>query len=162
SPSWCRWFPDGQRLLYTAWDGLTQLISILHESDGTITPLVKDFVMSNSWPRLSTTVDLRYFATTHTSQQHPYDVWFGEIINENPSPDINLQQLTRLNPLAEETFALSPGERISYPGADGWRINALFTLPFEYKSNAPPPLVVYVHGGPSWAWLDDFGSTWTQ
>ncbi|TMD49129.1 MAG: hypothetical protein E6I93_12730, partial [Chloroflexi bacterium] len=24
SPSWCRWFPDGQQLLFTAWNGLTQ------------------------------------------------------------------------------------------------------------------------------------------
>jgi dipeptidyl aminopeptidase/acylaminoacyl peptidase len=162
SPVWCRWFPDGQRLLYTAWDGVTQQIGILHENEGTITPLVKDFVMSNSWPRLSTTADVRHFATTHTTQQHPYDVWFGEIINGNANLDINLRRLTRLNPIAEETFALSPSERISYPGADGWRIDALFTLPLEHKNDTPPPLVVFVHGGPSWAWLDDFGSIWTQ
>ena len=162
SPAWCRWFPDGQRMLYTAWDGLTQQIGILNESDGTITPLVKDFVMSNFWPCLSTTSDLHRFATTHTTQQHPYDVWFGEMSDGDTSTDINLKQLTRLNPIAEETFALAPSERISYPSSDGWRIDALFTLPLEYKSNTPPPLFVFVHGGPSWAWLDDIGSTWTQ
>ncbi len=162
SPACCRWFPDGQRLLYTAWDGLTQQIGILNESDGTITTLVKDFVMSTFWPRLSTTADVRRFATTHTTQQHPYDVWFGEIIDGNASVDIKLKRLTRLNPIAEETFALSSSERISYPSSDGWRIDALFTPAFEYKSDTPPPLVVYVHGGPSWAWLDDIGSTWTQ
>ena len=162
SPAWCRWFPDGQRMLYTGWDGLTQQIGILNESDGTITPLIKDFVMSNFWPRLSTTADLRGFATTHTTQQHPYDVWFGEIIDGDASTDIKLKRLTRLNPIAEETFALSSSERISYTSSDGWRIDALFTLPFEYTSDTPPPLVVYVHGGPSWAYLDDFGSTWTQ
>ena len=162
SPAWCRWFPDGQRMLYTGWDGLTQQIGILNESDGTITSLIKDFVMSNFWPRLSTTADLRGFATTHTTQQHPYDVWFGEIIDGDTSTDIKLKRLTRLNPIAEETFALSSSERISYASSDGWRIDALFTLPFEYTSDTPPPLVVYVHGGPSWAYLDDFGSTWTQ
>ncbi len=162
SPAWCRWFPDGQRLLYTAWDGLTQQIGILNESDGTITPLVKDFVMSNFWPRLTTTADLRCFATTHTTQQHPYDVWFGEMSDGDARADINLKQLTRLNSIAEETFALSPGERISYPSSDGWRIDALFTLPIEHNSDTLPPLFVFVHGGPSWAWLDDFGSTWTQ
>jgi len=162
SPAWCRWFPDGKRLLYTAWDGLTQQIGILNESDGTITPLVRDFVMSNFWPSLSTTADLRCFATTHTTQQHPYDVWFGEMSDGDAITDINLKQLTRLNPIAEETFALSPGERISYPGSDGWRIDALFTLPFKHKSDTPPPLFVFVHGGPSWAWLDDIGSIWTQ
>jgi dipeptidyl aminopeptidase/acylaminoacyl peptidase len=162
SPAWCRWLPDGQRLLYTGWDGMTQQIGILDESNGTITPLVKDFVMSNFWPCLSTTADLRCFATTHSRQQHPYDVWFGEINAEDASVDVNLKRLTRHNPIAEERFALSPSERISYTSADGWRIDALFTLPFEHKSDTPPPLVVYVHGGPSWAWLDDFGSNWTQ
>jgi dipeptidyl aminopeptidase/acylaminoacyl peptidase len=162
SPAWCRWFPDGQRLLYTGWDGVTHRIGILNESDGTITPLVKDFVMPNFWPRLSTTADLRCFATTHATQQHPSDMWFGEIITGNASADINLKRLTRLNPIAEETFALSPSERISYPSVDGWRIDALFTPPLEQKSDTPPPLVVYVHGGPSGAWLDDFGSNWTD
>ncbi|HXZ05091.1 MAG TPA: hypothetical protein VEH81_09670, partial [Ktedonobacteraceae bacterium] len=79
SPAWCRWFPNGQRMLYTAWDGMTQQVGILHESNGTTTPPLKDFVMSNFWPRLSTSSDLRRFATTHSSQQHPYDVWFGEV-----------------------------------------------------------------------------------
>ncbi len=162
SPAWCRWFPDGQQLLYTGWDGLTQQIGILNERDGTIKPLVKDFMMDVFWPHLSTTSDLRCFATTHASEQHPYDVWFGEIINGDASVDINLKRLTRHNPIAEETFALSSSERISYPSSDGWRIDALFTPPFEHKSATLPPLFVYVHGGPSWAWLDDFGSNWTQ
>jgi len=35
-------------------------------------------------------------------------------------------------------------------------------LPIEHNSDTLPPLFVFVHGGPSWAWLDDFGSTWTQ
>jgi dipeptidyl aminopeptidase/acylaminoacyl peptidase len=163
SPSWCRWFPDGQRLLYAGWDGVTQQIGILNENDGTITPLVKDFAMEIFWPHLSTTSDLRCFATTHTDQQHPLDVWFGEItMNGNANPDAALKHLTRLNPIAEETFALAPSERINYQSVDSWRIDALFTPPLERKSDTPPPLVVNVHGGPSWAWLDDFGSLWTQ
>jgi dipeptidyl aminopeptidase/acylaminoacyl peptidase len=163
SPAWCCWFPDGQRMLYSAWDGVTQHIGMLDEHDGTITPLVKDFVMNTFWPRLSTTADVRYFATTHTSQQHPFDVWFGQLKSEHTSIDIELNRLTRHNPIAEETFAISPAERISYPASDGWRIDALFTLPLEHKSETPPPLFVYVHGGPSWAWLDDFGNMgWTQ
>ncbi len=162
SPAWCRWFPDGKRLLYTGWTGVTQQIGILDVSNGAITPLVQDFVMDTFWPHLSTTADLRCFATTHVSQQHPYDVWFGEMNGEDANNGINLKRLTRMNPLAEETFALSPCERISYLASDGWRIEALFTLPLEQNSDSPPPLFVFVHGGPSWAWLDDFGSTWTQ
>ncbi|HYX48601.1 MAG TPA: S9 family peptidase, partial [Ktedonobacteraceae bacterium] len=139
-----------------------QQIGILNESDGTVTPIVNGFVMDTFWPHLSTTVNVHYFATTHANQQHPFDVWFGEIIDGDASIDINLKRLTNMNPIAVETFALSPSERISYSASDGWRIDALFTLPFERKNETPPPLFVFVHGGPSWAWLDDFGSTWTQ
>ncbi len=163
SPSWCRWLPDGQRLLYVGWDGVTQRIGMLNENDGIITPLVKDFVMDNYWPHLSTTPDLRCFATTHSDQQHPPDVWFGEFKWQGDSAaDIALKRLSRLNPIAEETFALAPSERIRYESVDGWQIDALFTPPLVRPGNAPPPLVVYVHGGPSWAFLDDFGSQWTQ
>ncbi|HEY1351123.1 MAG TPA: hypothetical protein VGF67_16005, partial [Ktedonobacteraceae bacterium] len=34
SLSWCRCFPDGKRLLYAAWSGVTHHIGILHEHDG--------------------------------------------------------------------------------------------------------------------------------
>jgi dipeptidyl aminopeptidase/acylaminoacyl peptidase len=163
SPGWCQWFPDGRRLLYAGWDGMTQQIGILDENDGTVTPLARDFVMDVAWPHLSTTPDLHCFATTHADQRHPYDVWFGEIVRTGEAVTaISWKRLSRLNPLAEETFALAPSERISYESVDGWRIDALFTPPAVRKSETPPPLVVNVHGGPSWAWIDDFGTLWTQ
>jgi dipeptidyl aminopeptidase/acylaminoacyl peptidase len=163
SPSWCGWFPDGQRLLYAGWDGVTQQIGILDEKDGTITPLVKDFVMENYWPHLSTIPDLRRFATTHSDQQHPPDVWFGEIAsNGDTTADVTWKRLSRMNPIAEETFAIAPSKRIRYESVDGWHIDALFTPPLVHTSDTLPPLVVNVHGGPSWAWLDDFGMYWTQ
>lgn len=164
SPSWCRWFPDGQRLLYTGWDGVTQQIGILNEIDGTKTQLVKDFVMDRYWPHLSTTPDLRCFAITHSDQQHPPDVWFGETTTNGVAvSDVVWKRLSRLNPIAEETFALAPSERISYESVDGWYIDAIFTPPLTRAVDAPPPLVVHAHGGPSWASLDDyFGGLWTQ
>src|SRR6185312_15147452 len=70
SPAWCRWFPDGHRLLFTAWQGLTQQIGILDEADGTITLLDKDFLMEGSWPHLSTMPDLQHLVTTHSNEQH--------------------------------------------------------------------------------------------
>jgi len=164
SPAWCRWFPDGQHLLYTAWDGLTQQIGMLRESDGAITSLVSDFVMERGWPHLSTTPDLRCFATTHSDQRQPVEIWLGKMSEQGElrPGEITWNRLTHLNALAEATFALSPGERIAYRSVDGWRIEALFTPPLAHSGDAPPPLIVDVHGGPSWAWVDDFGDSLTQ
>ncbi len=164
SPAWCRWFPDGRQLLYTAWDGLSQQIGILRESDGAVTPLVRDFAMERGWPHLSTTPDLRCFATTHSDQQQPGDIWLGKMSEEGEHGpgEITWKRVTNLNPIAEATFALSPSERISYRSVDDWRVEALFTPPLAQSGDSPPPLVVDVHGGPSWAWLDDFSDSLTQ
>ncbi|HEY6407778.1 MAG TPA: prolyl oligopeptidase family serine peptidase, partial [Ktedonobacteraceae bacterium] len=167
--SHCRWFPDGRRLLYAGWDSLTHQIGILDTSDSTRTVLDDDFVMGEAFcPRFSTTTilpDLRCFATTHSTPQHPYDAWFGKLTHEGERVSgVEWQRLSRLNPIAEETFALSPTRRIRYQSVDGWQIDALLTLPLTPKDNDPsslPPLIVDVHGGPSWAYSENWGY-WSQ
>ncbi|HLY26336.1 MAG TPA: S9 family peptidase [Aggregatilineales bacterium] len=157
--SWCRWFPDGRRLLYAGWKSLTHQIGILDAVDGKTTELVDDFVMGDVFvPRLSATPDLHCFAALHATPQHPYDAWFGKLTGEGP---VEWQRLTRLNPIAEETFALSPTRRIRYESVDGWQIDAFLTLPLTPKSEGPPPLIVDVHGGPSWAYTENWGY-WSQ
>ncbi|MFL5624004.1 MAG: S9 family peptidase, partial [Ktedonobacteraceae bacterium] len=163
SPSWCRWFPDGRRLLYTACEGVSHQIGILDETTGSTTALSKDFVMKWDQPDLSPTADLRCFATMHISQQHPLDVWFGELAPAgNQAASISWQRLSRLNPLIEETTAFAPSEHLRYPSVDGWQIDALFTPPLKRKEASLPPLFVNVHGGPSGAWCDDLGMFYTQ
>ena len=167
SPCWCRWFPDNRHLLYTCDKGVTQQIGILDETDGMIMLLEKDFVMQWDQPSLSPTPDLCSFATIHSCQRHPPDIWFGELTHSQENKGDNTQgiawhRLSRLNPIAEETFAIAPSERISYESVDGWRIDALFTPPLTRKNDALPPLYVNVHGGPSGAWCDDWGMFDTQ
>ncbi|HET9920574.1 MAG TPA: S9 family peptidase [Ktedonobacteraceae bacterium] len=163
SLSWCRWFPDGQRLLYVAWSGVTHQIGILNEHDGSMQTLAEDFVIGEHFdPRFSATPDLRSIAVTHSTHEHPYDVWFGQLTGEgNAINDIEWRRLTRLNPIAEETLAIAPTERIRYESVDGWQIDALFTSLLNAEAGTLPPLVVHVHGGPSSAYVDNWGS-WTQ
>jgi dipeptidyl aminopeptidase/acylaminoacyl peptidase len=157
SPSWCSWFPDGRRLLYAAWDGVSNQVGIVDEADGQITTLVPDFFIGErDWPHLSATPDLRRFVFTH-SDMYPPDVWSGEITYEgNSVSSKGRQRLTELNPIHQETLDLVQSERISYESIDGWRIDAIFTPPSPGKSNTPPPLIVNVHGGPSGVWCDDW------
>ncbi|GAC1377976.1 MAG: S9 family peptidase [Ktedonobacteraceae bacterium] len=164
SPCWCAWFPDGHRLLYTCCQGVTHQIGILDATDGTVTILAGDFVMWGDQPVLSLTPDLHAFATVHTNQQHPLDIYFGEIASENngTARSINWRRLTRLNAIAEETIAAAASKRMRYESIDGWWIDALFTLPTSHKNDELPPLFVNIHGGPSGAWCDDWGTFYTQ
>lgn len=158
SPGWCRWFPDGQHLLYTAWDGLSHQIGILDEAGGTITPLVTDFVIGEAFrPYLSATTDLRRFATLHSPPEHPNDIWFGELTSADDIPSgVHWRRLSHLNPLIEETTAIPRRERVRYKSVDGWQIEGLLMLPPVSRTEGPPPLIVHVHGGPTWAFSDDW------
>jgi dipeptidyl aminopeptidase/acylaminoacyl peptidase len=156
SLSWCRWFPDGKQLLYAAWSGVTHSIGLLDEQTGSREILAQDFVIGERFgPRFSSTPDLQRVVVTHCTHEHPHDVWFGELRQDDNA--IEWQRLTRLNPIAEETLAIAPVERIRYESVDGWQIDALFTRPLHHEGQTRPPLVVNVHGGPSTAYVESWG-----
>ena len=163
SLGWCAWFPDGERLLYTAWDSLTHQVGVLRAEDGARHVLDSDFLITIGWcPRLSTTPDLRRFATAHADTASLGDVWLGELTAGTDGREgVAWRRLTTLNPLAEATLELAPSERISYASADGWRIDAMFTPP-RRTGDGPPPLLVNVHGGPSGTHVADTGGPWVQ
>jgi dipeptidyl aminopeptidase/acylaminoacyl peptidase len=159
SINWLRWYPDGQRILFTAWKGVSNRIGVLDVASRTVTPIENDVVLGDRhWPHLSITTDMQHFVTTR-DERHPADAWYGKIGYENEQPTgVDWRRLSHLNPILEETLALAPSERIRYESVDGWQIDAIFThpLPRARKEDGPPPLVVNVHGGPSGAWSDNW------
>jgi dipeptidyl aminopeptidase/acylaminoacyl peptidase len=159
SPSWVQWAPDGQRLLYCGWDGVTGQIGLLDEATGALTPLARDIVVGESgWPRLSATADGRRFAALVGDARHPAEVYLGVVEGSDDAPgDISMWRLSRLNPLAEETWARVPAQRLTYAGADGWEMQALYTPPLRHEGPGAPPMILVVHGGPTSAHRDDWG-----
>jgi dipeptidyl aminopeptidase/acylaminoacyl peptidase len=156
SVSWVHELPDG-RLLYAAWEGLTNAVGLLHLTTGERVPLARDYYLGDgSWPRLSATSDGRRCTATHADETHPLEVWLGEIGGTESEAQLAWRRLTRLNAPAEETLAIVPSQRISYTGADNWRIEGLFTPPMGGRTGAPPPLVVWVHGGPTSAFRETY------
>jgi dipeptidyl aminopeptidase/acylaminoacyl peptidase len=170
SISWLRELPDG-RLLYAAWDNLANQVGLLDPATGHLTPLTPNFWLGDgAWPRLSITPDGARFAATHCDAAHAVDVWLGELDAQDsksgsngktPSDAVAWRELTRLNPLAEETLALATSRRIAYEGAGGWRIEGFFTPPLDARRGTPPPLVLLVHGGPTSAFRESYLQTAT-
>lgn len=149
SVSWVREQPDG-RLLYAAWDGLSNQVGLLDPKTGDLRPLTRDFFLGDrAWPRLTATADGRRLAATHGDETRPVEVWLGELSGMGAGEHIEWRRLTRLNRLVEETLAIAPSRRVEYEGADGWRIQGLFTPPATETRGTPPPLVLVVHGGPT-------------
>ena len=158
SPTWCAWFPDGRRLLYTAVEGVSNQVGILDTADGSVRVLDRAFVMQGDQPRLSPIPDLSSFATVHSTSQQPPDVHFGKLVGEGGDSSsvtgIQWQRLTQINPIAEETLSWATSRHIRYPGVDGQTVHALFTPPLNSTGASLPPLYVDVHGGPSGADCD--------
>ncbi|HEX8998113.1 MAG TPA: S9 family peptidase [Ktedonobacterales bacterium] len=161
SPSWVQWTPDGQQLLYCGWDGVTGQIGLLDVATGALTPLERGVIVGQGgWPRMTASANGRLFATIKYDPRHPAEVYLGALSGTGDAPgdfgDISWRRLTRLNPLAEETWARVPAQLLTYEGADGWEIQALYTPPLRHEGPGAPPMILLVHGGPTSAHQDDF------
>ncbi|HET9111869.1 MAG TPA: S9 family peptidase [Ktedonobacterales bacterium] len=159
SPGWTQWTPDGRSLLYCGWDGVGAQIGMLDEESGALITLEREVINGErGWPRLSASADGRAFAMLSSSAEHPTEVYYGALTGSAEAPDgIAWTRLTRLNPLAEETWAHVPSQLLTYAGADGWEIQALYTPPLRHEGAGAPPMILIVHGGPTSAHVDDFG-----
>jgi dipeptidyl aminopeptidase/acylaminoacyl peptidase len=164
SPSWMEELPDGKRLLVVSWAGVSNQLSLLDITSGTWRVLTEDFYIGdNAWPKLSATPDLRAFVATHNHQDHGNDLWMGTLSrSDEDQEEVDWRRLTRLNPIALETFEVARSERLRFPGADDWEIDGLFTPPLHAKAGTLPPLVLCVHGGPTSAYRETWVEPMTQ
>lgn len=55
---------------------------------------------------------------------------------------------------------LTPGEVVSWASSDGVTIEGVLLYPRGYQEGTRYPLVVQVHGGPSWQWEDRVNLNW--
>ncbi len=55
---------------------------------------------------------------------------------------------------------LQPTEHVNWKADDGQVIEGILTYPINYQRGTRYPLVVEIHGGPSWQWEDRAMLTW--
>jgi dipeptidyl aminopeptidase/acylaminoacyl peptidase len=107
-----------------------------------------------SFGDLSVLPDGRSLVATQVALTHPAEiVRFG-------ADGKGLARVTRTNDALLASFALRPGESVTYPGAAGKSIQAWLVKPPDFDAARKYPLLVLVHGGPQGAWTDGWTYRW--
>jgi dipeptidyl aminopeptidase/acylaminoacyl peptidase len=82
------------------------------------------------------------------------DVWVADL------PEWRAARLTDLNPEVRQ-YAHGPGEIIRYP-SEGRQIEALLVKPPDFDPSKKYPLLLILHGGPTWYKKNDWRLHWEQ
>ena len=68
----------------------------------------------------------------------------------------NEKRLTHFNAALWKQLQLSPVERVSFKGADGWDVDGFFMKPIGWEAGKKYPMILTIHGGPA----GQFGFDW--
>lgn len=77
------------------------------------------------------------------------------------SAEGGLERRTHLNPDVEQA-ALGEVEIVRWESDPGMEIEGLLLKPAGYQEGERYPLIVEIHGGPTWYWADQFFATWHE
>lgn len=89
--------------------------------------------------------------------RHAPDVWV--LSRDDISPA--LQRRTHFNPELEAA-ALGELEIVRWESDPGVEVEGLLFKPVGYQEGQRYPLVVQIHGGPTWLWTNQFAATWHE
>jgi dipeptidyl aminopeptidase/acylaminoacyl peptidase len=81
---------------------------------------------------------------------HLDDLYVADLNGRNEKP------LTHLNAALWKQLQLSPVERVSFKGADGWDVDGFFMKPVGWEAGKKYPMILTIHGGPA----GQFGFDW--
>jgi len=74
---------------------------------------------------------------------HLDDIYVSDLKGQNE------RQLTHLNAALFKDLQLTPVERISFKGADGWDVDGFLMKPVGWEAGKKYPMVLSIHGGPA-------------
>ena len=68
--------------------------------------------------------------------------------------------LTNFNKELTESVDFRPAEQVWVEGADGKQIHVFIVKPHDFDPSKKYPLIINVHGGPQYQWMDSFRGDW--
>jgi len=99
---------------------------------------------------LSISPDGRTLYFTRSTSTQP-----GEIYSYQPKKK-ELKRLTYYTQQLTEQVEMRPSEEFWFYGVDSLPIQGFLTYPPDFDPGKKYPLVLLIHGGPQWCWLNDF------
>ncbi len=138
------WAPDGQALLYDAYDDNEVSVGIVDPgADGGGRPRrLWRGPYSLGFDGLNVARDGAAFAVVRSAAREPHEVWLGRARDGA----VDWRQLSQLQPVGREASA-AEYEDVRWTGPDGLAIGGLLMRPPGI--DGPAPLVTIVHGGPT-------------
>ncbi len=68
--------------------------------------------------------------------------------------------LTSVNKGLRDSVDIRPAEQVWVKGADGTLVHVFIVKPHNFDPNKKYPLIINVHGGPQYQWMDSFRGDW--
>ncbi len=160
--AWAGWLPDGKALLIAAVDGTRTILGRLDLESGVVAPLLVGRTLGEGFTELRASVsgDGRRVACVLEDAAQPKEVY---VIEASASPaeaaGSEPKRLTTFNRHLEGV-ALAEGETIEWSAPDGQTIQGVVLYPPGQEVGRTYPLIVHLHGGPGWYWLQRFMASW--
>ncbi|MBI3362102.1 MAG: S9 family peptidase, partial [Chloroflexi bacterium] len=140
------WSPDGRRIVHT------------HNRDGNVALVVKDLTTGATethevepgvhlLPRFSP--DGKHLLFLYAGARHPEDLWALDLATGK------FRQLTQSLPPDFSPDDFVAPEMVSWQ-SDEWAVHGVLYRPERAATEGLPPGIVFVHGGPTWQWHNDW------
>ena len=149
------WLPAGGGIIVSSQEGVQGIIGKLDAATGKITVLKKVGTPYCDTQTFSITRDGGQIVFHAAEYNHPDDIWIMNI------DGTALKRLTNMNPVTEELSFVKP-EVIHWKSRNGEQIEGLLFKPLHYEKGKRYPVVVEIHGGPTWAWWNGWLASWHE
>ena len=142
--------PDSRTVYFTAEEAGRSHVFSVPAAGGAIATVLG----GGSFGDLSVLPDGKTLVGTQVALTHPAEiVRFG-------ADGKGLARVTHVNDALLASFALRPGESVTFTGAAGKSVQAWVVKPPDFDPAKKYPLLVLVHGGPQGAWTDGWTYRW--
>lgn len=153
--AWAGWMPDGRSLLVAGIDGTRTVLGRMDVQTGNVETLLAgrtmlEAALNDPWATVSR--DGNRIACILESGTQPKEVYVFE-------PGGEPRQITSFNRYLHDV-ELGRTETVRWQAPDGLTIEGVLIYPADYQQGQRYPLIVDIHGGPTWQWLDRLMLGW--